>query len=50
MQLPHCRELVRALPEIFNLIDYRLSIKLRADFLVNHLFTIVDEFAERFDR
>lgn len=44
------RRTVRALPELFNLIDHRLPAEVRADFLANHLFTIVDEFAEGFDR
>ena len=41
---------VRARPELFDTIDYLLAGEQRSDFLVNHLFAIVDQFAARFDR
>jgi hypothetical protein len=43
------RRVVRALPELFNIIERQLDDTVRSSFLADHLFTIVDAFAERFD-
>jgi hypothetical protein len=44
------RRVVRALPELFNAIDRRLPVDVRSVFLSDHLFVVVDTFAERFDQ
>lgn len=43
------RRVVRALPGFFDAVDYGLPEPERSAFLTDHLFAIVDRFAEGFD-
>ena len=43
------RRVVRAVPQFFDAIDRGLPDSDRSAFLADHLFVIVDRFAERFD-